>query len=105
MKKIEKISNRIEEKIRSAESYMRDALACKEEDSALADAYFKIANDEMEHVNVLHTQVTNIISLYRKDVGDPPKEMLLLYDLLHKKHIENAAIVKGMFVLYKETTK
>jgi len=105
MKKIEKISNRIEEKIKSAESYARDALACKEEDPILADTYFKIANDEMEHMNVLHTQVTNIISSYRKEVGDPPKEMLLLYDILHKKHIENAAVVKGMFALYKEITK
>ena len=31
--------------------------------------------------------------------------MLLLYDILHRKHIENAAVVKGMFALYKEITK
>ena len=38
---------------------------------------------------------------YKKKNGDPPEAMKMIYDILHEKHIENAAAVKGMLSLYK----
>lgn len=60
-----------------------------------------LANEEMGHMNILHTHVTRLIDEYKKKNGDPPEAMLLLYDILHKKHIENAAYVKALLGLYK----
>ena len=51
---------------------------------------------------MLHQQVVTLIEDYRKKNGDPPEAMRMLYDIMHKKHIEQAAAVKGMIALYKE---
>ena len=53
------------------------------------------------HMELLHNQVVTIITNYRKEKGDPPKEMQILYDILHKKHIDHVTAVKGMISLYK----
>lgn len=99
---IQKLSDMIEEEMNDAEKYARCALEWKEERPALAEAFFKLANDEMGHATILHDQVANVIADYRKKEGDPPEVMLKLYDILHKKHIDRAASVKGMISLYKE---
>jgi len=101
MKIIEDLSNMIEEEIADAGKYARCALTHKEDNIQLAEMFFKLANEEMGHMNTLHSQVVSIIEDYRKKKGDPPPDMLRLYDILHKKHIENAAAVKGMLALYK----
>ena len=102
MKIIEELSDKIADEIDCAEKYAKCALYYKEERPSLAETYYKIATDKMMHMGLLHTQVMQIIDEYRKTKGDPPKEMQVLYDILHRKHIEHAAAVKGMLSLYKE---
>ena len=101
MKIIEKLSDMIEEEIEDAGKYAKCAINYKEEDPALAEMFYKLANGEMEHMKMLHEQVVKKISDYKEKNGDPPQHMLMLYDILHKKHIKNAAEVKGMLALYK----
>lgn len=101
MKIIEKLSDMIEEEIGDAGKYAKCAVYYKENDPDLADMFYKLANAEMEHMSMLHEQVVRKIENYRKEKGDPPQHMLMLYDILHKKHIESAAEVKGMLALYK----
>ena len=101
MEIIQKLSDMIEEEIADAEKYAKCALHYKEENPTLADTFFKLANEEMGHMAALHSQVTSIIQEYRKKNGDPPSAMLMLYDILHKKHIASAATVKGLISMYK----
>ena len=102
MKIIEELSDKIACEIESAEKYAKCALYYKDERPQLAEIYYRIANEKLGHMNLLHTQVATIIDEYRKKNGDPPEVMKTLYDILHKKHIEHAATVKGMLSLYKE---
>ena len=44
MKIIETLSNQIEEELEDAEKYIRCALEKKEQDPALADTYYRLAN-------------------------------------------------------------
>ena len=67
-----------------------------------ADTLYQISTEEMKHMNLLHNEVVKIIEDYRKKNGEPPKEMLAVYEYLHKKHIEAAAEVKTLHALYKE---
>lgn len=101
MKIIEKLSDMIEEEIEDAGKYAKCAINYKEEDPALAEMFYKLATAEMEHMKMLHDQVMKKINDYKEKNGDPPQHMLMLYDILHKKHIKNAAEVKGMLALYK----
>lgn len=103
MKIIEKLSDMIANEIECAEKYAKCALEYKEERPQLAEVLYKISNDKMAHMGLLHTQVAIIIDEYRKKNGEPPEGMKVLYEILHRKHIEQAAVVKGMLSLYKDS--
>lgn len=103
MKIIEKLSRMIEEEIHDAEKYIRCALEYKDDKEMrdVAEMFARLANEEMAHMNLLHNQVVALIDNYRKTNGEPPENMRMLYDILHTKHIDDAAIVKAMISMYK----
>ena len=46
--------------------------------------------------------MTEIIRKYRETNGEPPADMLAVYNYLHKKQIEKSMEVKRMQAMYKE---
>ena len=102
MKLIQKLSELIDEEIEGAECYIKMAIENKSDHKSLADALYDLSMQEMNHVNILHEQVVNIIADYRKVKGEPPAAMLAVYDYLHKKQIEQANRVKLYQQMYKE---
>ena len=98
---IKKLSKMIKEEICDAEKYANCALKYKDEDKALADTFYNLANGELQHMELLHGQVTRIINDYRAKKGDPPKEMQILYDYIHEEQIENVREVKVLLAMYK----
>lgn len=103
MKIIQKLSDKISCEISHAEEYAKCALEEKDAHPQLAETYYRIANEKINHMGLLHAQVVALIDEYKKQHGEPPEAMKMLYDILHRKHIEHAAAVKGMLALYKET--
>ena len=101
MEIISQISDKIEDKLRSAECYIKAAISYKDERPMLAAVMSRISTEEMEHVNLLHDQVKLIIDEYRKEHGDPPEKMLGIYEYLHKKHINKATEIKVLQALFK----
>ena len=51
---------------------------------------------------MLHTETVKMIEDYRRNKGDPPPEMMAVYNYLHDKHMEHAAEVKAAQALYRE---
>lgn len=103
MKIIEILSEKIEEEVCDAKSYIKLAIDYKEEYPELSRTLYTLSTQEMEHMNLLHNEVTEIIKRYRETKGDPPADMLAVYEYLHKKQIEKAADVKVMQNMYKES--
>lgn len=101
MEIIRKLSEMISEEIADADKYVTCALKYKTENPALADAFYKLSLEEMNHMATLHEQVTRIIDIYRRDSGDPPPAMMAVYEYLHGKHIEEAAAVRAKQSMYK----
>ena len=102
MKVIEALSEKIADEIECAEDYAKCALNFKDERPQLAETMYRIANEKLGHMGLLHDQVVAIINEYKQSKGEPPEAMKILYDILHRKNMEQAAAVKGMLALYKE---
>lgn len=101
MKLIKKLTEMIEDELEGAENYAKCAVEHKESEPALANTFYEIANQEMHHVNMLHDHVITIIRKHRDQRGDPPAQMMAVYEYLHGKHIEKAAEVKRYLEMYK----
>lgn len=98
---IQKLTKMIKEEIEDAEKYANCALKYKEEDKALADTFYTLSNEELQHMDRLHTQVTRIINEYKAKNGDPPALMQAVYDYLHEEQIEKVKEVKLLLTMYK----
>ena len=103
MKIIKILSEKIEEEINDAKAYEELAIKLKEEYPELSWTLNNLSGQEMEHMNILHNEVTELIRKYRETNGEPPADMLAVYDYLHKRQIEKAIEVKSMQAMYKET--
>lgn len=100
MQLIKELSEMISDEIEDAEKYARCALRYKDDKPDLARTFDQISRQEMEHMQLLHNQVTAIIDDYRRTNGEPPPAMMAVYDYLHEQQIDHAAEVKtlqGMF--------
>ena len=96
MKLIKTIVTQIQMEIDAAEDYAESALEVKEKDSTLKEMYIKLANAELDHVDILHNAVVRIIDKHRMEKGEPPKEMLAIWEWEHEKQIEEVIEIKMM---------
>ena len=101
MKIIKCLSEKIQEELDDANAYIELALKWKDEEPDTADLFYELSTEEMGHVDKLHEEVQGLIEDYRKEHGEPPKEMMVLYEYLHEKHIGTAMQIKVKQGIYK----
>ena len=103
MKVIKVLSNKITEEIADAKAYAQLSIEYKDEYPELSRTLYNLSTQEMEHMSKLHAEVTEIIRRYRETNGEPPADMMAVYDYLHKEQIEKALEVKTLQNMYKES--
>ena len=101
MKIIKELSEMIEEELEGAEEYAKCALHYKEEYPMIAKTFYEISLQEMNHVEMLHNDVKDIIEKHRREHGEPPAAMMAVYEYLHEKDIDKAARIKLYQSQYK----
>lgn len=100
MKIIKCLSEKIEEELEDAEAYIDLAMRWKQDEPETAELFYTLSTEEMGHMEKLHKEVTELIADYRAKNGEPPKDMMTLYNYLHEKHIGKATQIRvkqGMF--------
>lgn len=102
MKIIELLSEHIEDELRDAQTYATLALEYKETEPELAQLFYKLSGEEMEHMEALHKRVTAFIEQYRQTHGEPPAGMRALYDFVHKQEIAQAEKVEMLQAMYRK---
>ncbi len=101
MKIIQILSEKIDDEIHDSAEYAKLALENKALYPGLAEVFYTLSLEEMKHMAMLHAEVTKLIDEYRRSKGEPPANMLAVYDYLHKKSIEKAQEAKNYQVLFK----
>ena len=101
MKIIKCLSELIEEELNDAEKYIDLAMQWRNEEPDTADLFYELSTEEMGHMEKLHEEVSELIEEYRKEHGEPPKDMMVLYDYLHEKHIAKATQIRVKQGIYK----
>ena len=101
MKIIAKMVDFIDDELEGAEDYAKMAIEVKADHPKLAAKLNELATVEMSHMMQLHAEVVRIIEEYRVKNGEPPKEMLAIYNYEHKKQINRAAIIKQLIEEYQ----
>ena len=86
----------MQDELEGAENYALCALKYQSEHPKLAQRLNELAGVEIQHLKALHTEAERLIEDYRNENGEPPKEMLAVYNFEHQKMIKKAAEVKTM---------
>lgn len=100
MKEIELLSDHIEDELEDARTYIKLALEYKDTDPEMAQLFYKLSGEEMNHMDALHKSVVSHIENYKRTNGEPSAGMRALYDFAHKREVaqaEKITALQGMF--------
>jgi len=95
------LSEKIEDEMDDAQAYIDLAMRWRQEEPETAELFYTLSVEEMGHMDKLHSEVARLIMQYREENGEPPKDMMTLYDYLHEKHIKRATEIKVKQGMYK----
>ena len=98
---IKKLCKMIKEEIADAEKYANCALKYKDDDKALAETFYTLSNNELQHMDLLHAQVVRLINDYRAKKGEPPEVMQAVYDYVHEEQMDAVKEIKILLSMYK----
>ena len=101
MKLIRDLEEMIEDEIHDIKKYAKMAAHVKDENPGLAQTLYNISVQEDSHQAALHNEVVKIIEEHKRTKGEPPKEMMAVYEYIHKRHIEKLAEARRYQELYK----
>lgn len=100
MKIIKCLTKLIEEELADAKKYAELALSYAADQPDAAKLFRELSDEEMRHMERLHKAAERVIEEHRKTKGDPPAEMLAVYNYLHDRHITEAKEVRIMQGMY-----
>lgn len=102
MKEIKIIVGYIQDELKDAEKYAKQALYYKgENNKIMSELYAQLSREELSHMERLHDHAVKIISQYRSEHGAAPTAMQAVWDWEHEKMIEHTARIKHLLDMLK----
>ena len=96
MKIIKCLVENIRDEMHDAEKYAKLAMEHKADYPELAETFLTLSKQEVNHANILHSQVERFIRNHREENGDPPAAMMAVYDWEHEKMIDAMARTRAL---------
>lgn len=103
MKIIQRMVEFIDDELEGAEDYVECAIKQKAEHPRLADKFAELAEQEMNHMKILHQETVKLIEEVRQRDGAPPTDMLAVYEYEHAKQTKRAAYINQMIADYRNS--
>lgn len=88
--------------VNDAKCYVKDALAIKGTNPETADLYYRLSGEELTHMSALHKDAVRMIEEYRREKGEPPEPMMVLYKYLHEQAMDEMESVGVLREMYKK---
>ena len=99
MKIIKELAKRIKEELHDAEWYAKKAMEHKATAPDVAEAYHRLAKEEMAHANILHERVVMTIRKVPAD-KEVPAAMREIWAWQHAEIVEEEAEVRRLIEMY-----
>lgn len=102
MKEIKELAAFINEEVDGVLGYAKEAVAYRLLRPPLAETYYKIAQQEYQHVTMLHEQAAKLVKEAEASGVKYPKAMRDKWDETHKTAIDKMAEAKTYLAMYKD---
>lgn len=102
MKIMKLIEEHIGDEIHDMKEYAKLAVEYKDECPELAELFYNLSGEEKHHADLLHDKAVSEIEKYRKEHGEPPKEMLAVYNYIHGEHIKKMEKAERYRAMYRK---
>jgi hypothetical protein len=100
MKIIKELAHKIKEELNDAENYAKASLEERATNPSLAAVYFRLANDEIGHAEMLHEQAVVMIRKHSEEKEIPPV-MRELWAWQHEEIVEEEKEVRMLLEMAK----
>lgn len=94
MKDIKMLAGHIREEMNDAETYAKLALRYKDDDRGLSQTFEKLAEQELDHADMLHAQASRLIKERKENGETPPVAMSAVWSWEHENMMDCVARVK-----------
>lgn len=102
MKMIELLSDHIQDELDDACTYIKLALEYKDTEPEVAQLFYKLSGEEMNHMELLHNRVVACIENYKRTNGEAPAGMKALYDFVHRREGKQAEGIVNLQNMYRK---
>lgn len=102
MTEIKLLMEHIGDELEDACTYAKLALEYKTTDTEMAKLFYSLSNEEMNHMNLLHNSVISHIESYKREKGEPPADMMAVYEYVHGRDIEKAEKIAALQAMFKK---
>lgn len=101
MREIKDLACDIKHELKQADKYARESVKHKEQHPELAQDYYRLASDGLEHVDKLHKDAVAMIDKAQRSGVEIPKSMTEIWNWYHDLMIEDQAEVRRLLDMYK----
>lgn len=94
MKEIKMLAGHIREEMNDAETYAKLALKYRDDDRNLSQTFEKLAEQELDHADMLHAQASRLIKERKENGETPPVAMSAVWSWEHENMMDCVARIK-----------